>query len=682
MSNNKEFYSRIVHKHDIESNWIDKASSFIPMKGEIIIYDKDENYDYERIKIGDGETVVGELPFISDELDFVDIDLDEAIDATPNGINADTLGGYPPEYFLANGGGSGSSVNADWNQNDAANPSYVKNRTHWVEEGEIILSETQISQVDEFMPIFEPFELIEGETYTVIYNGKSYKSVAKFMSNNIVGGIALGNSQPFNGVDTGEPFTLGRVSDEYISQFGCYGLVLSLEGLSEATVFIIKDEKIHHLNSKYIKDMYYSEIKKENLIEVLPEITLEVEGEGTSIYTPFSLTPGKTYEVNYNGTKYMCTAIDGAEFGEAGFIVLGNIDVLLEIGDNGIPFVLVNIPEGMSGAYALMLLLEAAATITLSINEISETIHKVPNKYLDLDWIPKRSIQNTSIVNETTITITGTYEDLTGVELGIIEGKEYTVTWNGEEYHCIANKTQITYGQTGVHAEYIWIGNGTLNNVIVSMNPDVQNTGEPFLFIEGLMNDVFAGAMVYKDYDIEKAVTYSIYGPQYVYNNMPYRYLPEDYKIDDISTASSNELLEAKLRLDGHHRVKIGEEGYALSIVPVDPVTLVTYSEKGRYYAYDASAKAKGIVSNGVLEIPRMKPSGKAGDVLTYVDYCTGGAVFEAKPLPTPDSELNANSNNPVSNSAVTNEFNNIISTYATKAWVEELIGGIENGSY
>jgi hypothetical protein len=58
----KNIKSRIVHKHDIESNW-SKATNFIPKQGEIIIYDIDSNHSYERIKIGDGTTKVNDLPF-------------------------------------------------------------------------------------------------------------------------------------------------------------------------------------------------------------------------------------------------------------------------------------------------------------------------------------------------------------------------------------------------------------------------------------------------------------------------------------------------------------------------------------------------------------------------------------------------------------------------------------------
>lgn len=61
---NKQINSRIQHKHDIEENWI-KAINFIPMNGEIIIYDKDNNYSYNRFKIGDGITPINNLDFIS-----------------------------------------------------------------------------------------------------------------------------------------------------------------------------------------------------------------------------------------------------------------------------------------------------------------------------------------------------------------------------------------------------------------------------------------------------------------------------------------------------------------------------------------------------------------------------------------------------------------------------------------
>lgn len=58
----KSIRSRIVHKHDTEAHWL-LAENFIPKQGEIIVYDIDDNYTYERFKIGDGITLVNNLSF-------------------------------------------------------------------------------------------------------------------------------------------------------------------------------------------------------------------------------------------------------------------------------------------------------------------------------------------------------------------------------------------------------------------------------------------------------------------------------------------------------------------------------------------------------------------------------------------------------------------------------------------
>ena len=63
MANEKTFQSRIQLKHDVESHW-QKAINFIPLAGEIIIYDADANNPV-RYKIGDGTTNINALPFAS-----------------------------------------------------------------------------------------------------------------------------------------------------------------------------------------------------------------------------------------------------------------------------------------------------------------------------------------------------------------------------------------------------------------------------------------------------------------------------------------------------------------------------------------------------------------------------------------------------------------------------------------
>lgn len=58
----KNFNARFKQKHDTEANWA--KATFAPLAGEFIVYDADENNSTPRIKIGDGETQINDLPFI------------------------------------------------------------------------------------------------------------------------------------------------------------------------------------------------------------------------------------------------------------------------------------------------------------------------------------------------------------------------------------------------------------------------------------------------------------------------------------------------------------------------------------------------------------------------------------------------------------------------------------------
>ena len=58
----KHLKTRIVNKHDVEANWA-KAVNFVPLKGELIVYDADDSHTEPRFKLGDGKTKVADLPF-------------------------------------------------------------------------------------------------------------------------------------------------------------------------------------------------------------------------------------------------------------------------------------------------------------------------------------------------------------------------------------------------------------------------------------------------------------------------------------------------------------------------------------------------------------------------------------------------------------------------------------------
>ena len=87
----KEIASRVILKHDIESNW-NRVESFIPNKGEIIIYDIDDNHTYERFKLGDGKTTAINLPFYL-ENELIDV-LNKLDHLAQNMLDADYEDGF------------------------------------------------------------------------------------------------------------------------------------------------------------------------------------------------------------------------------------------------------------------------------------------------------------------------------------------------------------------------------------------------------------------------------------------------------------------------------------------------------------------------------------------------------------------------------------------------------------
>ena len=83
--------SRIILKHDVESNW-QLATGFAPLKGEVVIYDPDSNCSYSRLKIGNGVDNVNSLPFVNDALRVELLaqinDVDDKVDVVEERVTA------------------------------------------------------------------------------------------------------------------------------------------------------------------------------------------------------------------------------------------------------------------------------------------------------------------------------------------------------------------------------------------------------------------------------------------------------------------------------------------------------------------------------------------------------------------------------------------------------------------
>lgn len=71
MAKNTTLKTRIQNRHDTEANWTTASNAtkpFIPLKGEVIVYDPDTTNTSPRVKIGDGVTKVGNLAFVGGDI--------------------------------------------------------------------------------------------------------------------------------------------------------------------------------------------------------------------------------------------------------------------------------------------------------------------------------------------------------------------------------------------------------------------------------------------------------------------------------------------------------------------------------------------------------------------------------------------------------------------------------------
>lgn len=101
-----------------------------------------------------------------------------------------------------------------------------------------------------------------------------------------------------------------------------------------------------------------------------------------------NLVAGETYIVNWNGVEYPSVAVDGAAIGEPGIKLLGDVYTLSEgavgTAPTGEPFVMaMALEQGVT-----IVPFDGTTELTLSIYQSGEIVHKLDNKYLDLDWMP------------------------------------------------------------------------------------------------------------------------------------------------------------------------------------------------------------------------------------------------------------------------------------------------------
>lgn len=210
----KTLKTRVVNKHDTEANWL-LATNFTPMNGEIIIYDEDDNYDYKRIKIGNGTDNVNDLDFVVNK-NIIDTNLDGKADKEHTHNAEDIIG-------LDIGGGT--AVQTNWEQTDPTASDYIKNKPFFdngtekevIYDADITLLDAgdieNGSNINNMYGLSNNFlfswpsnlpSFIEGQTYEIEFDNKTYNllcqkgPLGKDSFNNITERLFLGNYFEFS----------------------------------------------------------------------------------------------------------------------------------------------------------------------------------------------------------------------------------------------------------------------------------------------------------------------------------------------------------------------------------------------------------------------------------------------------------------------------------------------------
>lgn len=357
--------------------------------------------------------------------------------------------------------------------------------------------ETQVTTTEGNEALLENNMILEvGKTYLVNWNGTSYELDSFEFSADGMSAVCIGNEAMMGGADNGAPFVIA-----YAPEIGT--MILAAEAGTYTFSVKIVEEEVHHLDPKYIKDMYYEDVEEttgplniswdgnvgEREYYVLIQDAESGQEMGVckvsdAVLTVEDLTGGTLTLETPEGTQQTPIGTDGLPTTEL-------IDVFGVEGAGIIaeemPFV-VSFPENCEvlgyqvtkGTYFMLLTGDGIvlrpsnlANPNAIITESKEKIHKIDNKYLDLEWLPITYKEFGTIFDSANGEWSETGETLMNA---MWDTDVLRVVFNGDKYELSPIENRYAYAP-GTIVAYRRFGNASLCELQDDENKD---TGEPF----------------------------------------------------------------------------------------------------------------------------------------------------------------------------------------------------------
>lgn len=334
------------------------------------------------------------------------------------------------------------------------------------------------------------------------------------------------------------------------------------------------------------------------------EETLAFDGNyefsGNSVSIPVSLSTEKigaekNYRVVFSGLSYDLIMRDVSPVFSQKTFAFGNLRLIhSSFEDTGEPFCIKYIFP--TETIEIVSPDSSGRSVPVAVY-YGEEIVKLDNKFIDADWMAKKTIVGvTGVVLDTTTVSFASSTIIDGfAEIAIVAGGEYIVTWNNVDYTVTAYETD----------GFVCLGNSVLGGGHVE-------TDEPF-YIASLGGP---RCMVFKTPEVQQTITMKIVGNgKTVYSKLPNEYLPDDIVSDELIAQSVEDYLEEnqisapEISLDDFEQN--GRTGTVITVTETKPGMLPSISEAYVYNGTNGtSAYATVTKENGVATITTTDATG------------------------------------------------------------------------